>query len=349
MENKKVVILIPSLSPNERLKDLINELTNNNYRDIIVVNDGSDYSYDNIFKEIKDKVILLKHNINLGKGRALKTGFNEYLNIFNDKIGVITVDSDGQHKINDIEKVYKEFLKHNDKLILGSRQFNEKNVPMRSKFGNILTRNIFGFLTGIKVKDTQTGLRAIPNDFILKILKMRGERFEYELNMLLYAKQYNIDIKEVIIETVYLENNKSSHFHPLKDSMRVYGVFAKYILSSGIAFIVDIGLYKLFFDVLIFTIKSYAVILATIMARIISAITNYLINKNSVFKNSNKNSNKKYFTLCTIQMFVSACFVYLLYNYIGKCEIFIKIAVDIILFFINFRIQREWVFRKDNK
>lgn len=344
----KVTIIIPSLNPDDKLVELVENLTNSGYKDIIVVNDGSSNEYDKYFESIKEKVVLLTHSINLGKGRALKTAFNEYLNCHKSKTGgVITVDSDGQHKIEDIKKVNKKLLKSKNSLILGARNFNNENVPFRSKFGNKLTRIIFSFLTGIKVTDTQTGLRGIPPKYIETLMNVQGERFEYEMNMIMFAKNNDINIEEETIETVYIQENKSSHFNPLTDSFKIYLIFFKYILSSLISFIVDIGLYKIFFNLLIKSLTNYVIIIATIGARIISSFVNYKINKNTVFKSSSKNSIIKYYALCIIQMIISAILVSYVYNLIGKQgEVLIKIIVDIILFFMNFKIQKEWVFKK---
>ena len=346
----KVVVLIPSLNPDNRLINLVDELTSNGFENIIVVNDGSSKEYDKFFQEIKTKAIILRHAVNLGKGRALKTGFNEFLIRFNDKSGVITVDSDGQHKLKDIDKVAEKLVEMKDNLILGSRDFNLSNVPFKSKFGNKITRTIFGFLTGIKVTDTQTGLRGIPIEYIEKLTNVPGERFEFEMNMLMEAKEHEINITEEKIETVYLEGNKSTHFNPLTDSLKIYAIFAKYIMSSIISFLVDIVIYKIVFDLLINHIVNYTIVIATVVARIISSLVNYRINKNTVFKTSNNKSIVKYYILCFIQMIVSAVLVELIYNLLNKnYEVLIKLVVDSIIFLINFKVQKEWVFRRETK
>jgi len=174
-----------------------------------------------------------------------------------------------------------------------------------------------------------------------------GERFEYEMNMLMETKKYDIEIIEEKIETVYEQNNKSSHFNPFRDSYKIYMIFLKYIISSSISFILDIGLYKLLFNILILKFSNYAIMISTVIARIISSFVNYKINRDKVFKESNKNSIIKYYILCLIQMLISAFAVSFIFNIIGRhSEVLIKIIVDIILFFINFKIQREWVFKK---
>lgn len=342
---KDITILIPALNPDKKMVTLISNLIKNNFTNIIVVNDGSNKEHLDFFKQIEKHATILTHAINLGKGRALKTGFNYYLNNNSDCIGVITVDADGQHQIEDINKIYLKLKENPDNLILGARTFNQKNVPFRSKFGNIITKKLFNFLTGLKIQDTQTGLRAIPNVYLEKLLSIDGERFDFEMNMLMYTKQENITVLEENIETIYLEENKSSHFNPFTDSLKIYTIFLKYIFSSMLAFIVDILFYKIFFNIFIKTLTIYTVSISTILARIISSIVNYKINKNIVFNKANKFSLIKYYTLCLIQMCISALLVSLIYNNINNHEVLIKVIVDTIIFFINYKIQQEWVFK----
>lgn len=280
-------------------------------------------------------------------GRALKTGFNYYLNHYKDKIGIITLDSDGQHTAYDVEKIYIKMQENPNSLITGARSFNNKNVPFKSKMGNKLTRTIFNFLIGTKLTDTQTGLRGIPTEFVYDLLSVSGEKYEFETNMLIYASQKGVKIVEETIDTIYEQKNKKTHFNPLKDSIKIYLIFFKYILSSIIAFVVDILLYKLFFNIFINIINIYAIMTATIFARIVSSVLNYSINKNIVFKKMNKTSIIKYFTLCIIQVFVSGGTVSLLYWITGFNEVGLKIIVDLIIFFINYKVQQKWVFEKE--
>lgn len=280
-------------------------------------------------------------------GRALKTGFNYFLNNYKDKIGIITLDSDGQHTASDVEKIYIKMKENPNSLITGARSFNDENVPLKSKMGNKLTRTIFNFLIGTKLTDTQTGLRGIPTELVYDLLNVPGERYEFETNMLISVSQKGIKIVEETINTIYEQKNKKSHFNPLIDSVKIYLIFFKYILSSIIAFVVDILLYKLLFNIFINIINIYAIMIATVLARVASSVLNYNINKNIVFKKMNKTSIIKYFTLCIIQMFVSGGTVSLLYWLTGFNEVGLKIIVDLVIFFINYKVQQKWVFKKE--
>lgn len=213
---KDVVLVIPSLNPDEKIIRLIKELKNNNFENIIVVNDGS--NTDTYFKKLD--CIILNHETNLGKGQALKTAFKYYLDNFNSYKGIVMLDSDYQHSVKDVCKVAKLIKKNT--LILGVRDFNNKNVPFKSKFGNKITSFVFNKKYGKYISDTQTGLRGISSDLIEKFVTLEGDRFEYEINMLKDSIKINVLIKEVKIDTIYIEKNKSSNFKVLKDSYKIY-------------------------------------------------------------------------------------------------------------------------------
>lgn len=215
-----IVPIIPAYNPDERLYKIIDELKKH-YKKIIVVDDGS--ASKDIFNTLKkDKYcILLTHEINKGKGEALKTAFKYYQdNLIKDYSGVITLDADGQHLVSDVLKMDK-LLKNN--FMLGTRLFNTKEVPLRNKTGNRITSRVFKWLYKVYIKDTQTGLRAIPNRLIPFSLKVEGNRFEYEMNVLINLVQEKEKIDEVDIQTVYLkDSNKKSHFKVLNDSYKIY-------------------------------------------------------------------------------------------------------------------------------
>lgn len=187
-----IVIVIPCLNPDEKFLRTLQELTTHGFHHIIVVNDGSSEGYDCIFKEAVEKyqVVLLKHCINLGQGRACKTAYNYYYeNYRKSAIGIVQCDADGQHHIEDIENCALLLAKHPDKFILGTRDFDQKMVPFRSRFGNKCTSMVFRFLCGLKIEDTQSGLKGIPNIMIPALLETPGERFEYATSVLLKIHQ----------------------------------------------------------------------------------------------------------------------------------------------------------------
>ena len=319
---------------------------------IIVVDDGSDKAvYGSIFEKVRELgATVLTHAVNMGKGRGLKTAFNHCINEYEGIVGVVTADSDGQHRVEDIKKCKEALLEDDQALILGVRDFNRDGIPARSVFGNKTTSRVMKLLTGISISDTQTGLRGISVDFMKELLTENGERFEFETNMLLLARDNGIKIKEVPIETIYLEDNRSSHFNPIKDSFKIYVVFFKFLMSSLSSSVVDMVLFSIFCAI---TRKSAQLIdyimISTIAARIISAVYNFLINYKVVFhgKGSKATAAVKYAVLAVVIMLLSGTLVSAGHRlFPSLIEVAVKIPVDCLLFLLSFYIQREIVYKK---
>lgn len=342
-----VIVFIPSLNPDEKLLSTIGEIKSRGFETIVILDDGSREDTKAYFDQAMERYgcVILHHYINLGKGRALKTAFNYILQTYPDCKGVVTADADGQHKAEDVVRCAREMLAHPEALVIGSRNFGEKAVPFRSKFGNILTRNVFNVLCGVRVEDTQTGLRALSRECMTAFLPTKGERFEYEMNMLIDTKEKGIPIREVPIETVYIEENKTSHFNPVWDSLRVYSVFARFLFSSLSSFLLDILLFALF--AACFEESRYFIVWSTVAARIISSLYNFAVNKNHVFRVKDRRMRVvvRYYCLCLVEMALTALGVQVLYDWLKINEVAIKIVVDLLLFLVSFCVQKEWVFR----
>lgn len=347
-----VVIVIPSYKPHKEIMTNFIQEVIKNFKKIVIVDDGSGTEYLEFFNTLeKLGIIVLKHNINLGKGRAIKTAFNYCLNTYENIKGTITADCDGQHSVEDIIKCAEMLKKEPEKLIIGTRNFNEKDVPLKSKYGNKITKVMFSIFVGIKISDTQSGLRGFGINSMKNFLQGVGERYEFETNMLIECKEKQIEICEVPIKTVYINNNELSHFNPLKDSIMIYKLFLKYIVSAISSFVTDILLFSLLLkyipEINIGVITT--IVISTILARVISSIYNFIINSKLVFKNKNKTSIIKYFILVIAQMFISAFIVSELFNIFKINATAIKVIVDTIIFIINFVIQREFIFKNNNK
>ena len=229
----KVHVLIPALNPCERMLGVIDELLRcDGVAGIIVVNDGSDAACDPIFQSAAERprVELSRHAVNLGKGAALRTGIRRFLERAAADDILVTADADGQHLPVDILAVAETAKSHPSSLVLGTRAFHG-DVPLRSRFGNDLTRLVFRLFTGVRLTDTQTGLRAIPRDLLHRLLDVRTNRYAFELEMLMIASRWKIPLLTVSIQTVYLEGNVASHFRPIVDSVRIYWVFVRYLFS----------------------------------------------------------------------------------------------------------------------
>lgn len=348
----EVAVLIPSFCPDGRLPEMVRKIQAAGFDKILVVNDGSTKEYDSFFYDTQALgVTVIRHAVNLGKGRALKTGFNYILNEWKSCKGVITVDSDGQHKVEDMLKCVTVLGKNEDALVLGCRDFTKKDIPFRSRFGNRMTSCIMKLLAGVSLSDTQTGLRAFSVEQMKAYLTVNGERFEYETNMLLYSKEENIPFVEVPIETIYLENNKSSHFRPLQDSVKIYALFLRYLFVSLSSFIVDILLFSCGVFVFKELFPTSYIVVCTVGARVLSSIYNFMINRNRVFRSKEAvvTTAVKYYFLAVLQMLLSATAVWAVHRILPIYEAVIKIGVDSILFLISFQVQREWVFCRRRK
>ncbi len=345
-----IPVIIPAYEPDEKLLKLLEQLKAAGIVHIIVVDDGSGSDYQELFSQAEtvEGCEVLHHAVNLGKGRALKTAFNACLLKFPGLCGCVTADSDGQHTPHDILACMRKLWENPKALVLGCRDFDASDVPARSSFGNKCTRKVFRYLVGLSVSDTQTGLRAIPVSFMKALMNVKGERFEYETNMLIETKNLDIPILEVPVETIYLEANKTSHFNPIIDSIRIYMIFGKFLFSSLSSSVLDLVLFGLFCRTLQ-TVPGFLeelpyIFSATVLARVISAVYNFLLNYKVVFKSSANLAATavKYCVLAVCQMLCSAFLVNELFHLIGGYEVAVKIPVDVFLFFLSFVIQREF-------
>ena len=359
MDKSSIAIIIPSYEPTAKLPALMKSLRKILPNQIIIVDDGSDpEKYGSFFKEAAsvENTTLLRLEENKGKGCALKTAFSYCLE--HDIPGVVTADSDGQHLPEDISRCMDALIESPDALILGCRDFQQKNVPFKSKFGNTLTCSIFRMLTDRNLSDTQTGLRGISADFMRFLVGVPGERFEYETQMLWEAKVKNIPYKEVKITTVYENNNAETHFRPVQDSWMIYkillgGSFLQFIFftcSSLISFLVDIGLFSLFRYVIFKGNQGGNLFFSVALARCVSAFVNYLLNRNAVFKKSgghiDMKSLGKYIVLSIFIMLASFGITRGALLLFKDCnEVILKVSGDIILFCASFIIQKFFIFR----
>ncbi len=354
------VILIPSLEPDERLPAYIRRLKEGGFARIVVVDDGSAESYQPIFQEIErvEDTTVLHHEVNKGKGIALKTGYRWIMENLRDQItGVITADADGQHTVEDCLMLAEKLEGGERALYLGSRDFNSPNIPPKSRFGNKLTSIVFKLLYGQYLPDTQTGLRAFRKEDLPFMIDVEGARFEYEMKVLIACSRARIPIIPVPIETIYENDNEGTHFHPIKDSVRIYkvilGSFFKFMLSSLGSVAVDQGLFNLL-NLVVFangTEKSGKIILiSTIIARVISATVNFLLNRNFVFKDKGEGGKAflRYVILCVCIMLLSAGGTWLL-GKTGMSSTVAKLITDTLLYFVSYRFQERWVFRGEKQ
>lgn len=351
-----IPIIIPSLEPDERFPAILSDLSEAGLAPVIVVDDGSSDAYRHFFDQAEREydAVVLRHDVNRGKGRALKTAFSYCLEQYDGLVGCVTADSDGQHTAECIRKVREALLEHSDDLVLGVRDFSDREVvPQKGRFGNTLTCRVFHALYGVRLRDTQTGLRGIPSTFMRQLLDVEGERFEFETQMLIEAVQTKRGFFEVPIETVYDSvDHHTTHYKPVADSVRVYRLFfasfIRFAISGFSSFVIDLLLFSLFCRLFKgMEIGIGYIALATACARVISAVYNCLLNYRFVFrsKKSYGGSLLRYTALAAAQMAASAglttalCLVFP-----AKAEVLVKLCVDACLFFISYRIQKRYVY-----
>ncbi|MGN0317589.1 MAG: glycosyltransferase [Lachnospira sp.] len=357
----KVSVIIPSLNPDDKLIKVVDSLIEEGFEDIILVNDGSDKEHLWPFEKVAGykQCTILTHDINRGKGRALKTAFEYCMDNRQDCAGVVTVDGDNQHKADDIYNCCVHMMESHS-VVLGVRNFSSKDVPGKSRFGNNCTSFVFRVFCGLNISDTQTGLRAIPFEYIRPLHDVAGERFEYETNMLLEFKRKNIPFVETEIKTVYIDENASTHFHPIRDSFKIYKVILrymagqtgfKYLISSVLSWVLDNAVFNVIEFILLAMNEGWRILIATTSARVLSSAFNYSVNRKIVFhsKERAKNTAVKYYILWFFQMMISFGLVCLATDILSLSVVFTgiaKIIIDLLLFLLSYQIQKRWVFRK---
>ena len=360
----KISVVLPSLNPDEKLVQVIDGLLEYGFTDIILVNDGSKPENLHYFTEQAEKhpeITLLHHEVNKGKGAALKNAFRWFLANRPEGKGVVSVDGDNQHHPEDTRNCALHMLRTGHS-VLGCRDFSQEDVPPRSRFGNRTTSLVFKFFCGMTLSDTQTGLRALPTKALKTLVNVAGDRFEYETNMLLAFKENRLPYDEVKIRTVYIEENKSSHFRVLHDSWRIYklilGYFFRYTVSAIISWVLEVVIVALLAwllqDRMALILVSGA---STAGGRITSSVLNFYLNKKLVFHSSTNTgvALMRYIMLAVPQMLLQILLTS------GVCGLFgveadgslaymlIYCAVMIVLFIFSYTIQQRWVFAPQTK
>ena len=360
MQNlSNISVVLPSLDPDDKLIAVIDGLLQYGFTDIILVNDGSKKENLHYFEDAArehPEIHVLHHKVNQGKGAALKNAFHWFLENRPEGAGVVTVDGDNQHHPEDTKACCLQML-NSGHVVLGCRDFNQKDVPGRSRFGNKMTSGIFKVFCGMTLSDTQTGLRAIPRKYLELFTTVSGDRFEYETNMLLAMKDNGIPYDEQKIRTVYIEENKSSHFRVVRDSWRIYklilGHFFRYTLSSLLSAMVDIGLFTLL-SYLTHSVLTGFLLTAvpTVAARIVSSLLNFYLNKKLVFQ-TNVHTGKalvRYYMLAIPQMAAQVLLTHGVFYCFSITETdhflrtLIYTIVMVTLYLISYMIQQRWVF-----
>jgi putative flippase GtrA len=338
-----VPIIIPVYKPGHTLPSLVKRLISLTLDPIIIVDDGSGSDFAIYFEEAaqSDRVHLVRHAVNLGKGAALRTGMNFALVNFPGSTGVVTADADGQHAAEDISRVAKRLLGSRGALVMGVRTF-ASDVPLRSRIGNNLTCLLMRLLIGQRLADTQTGLRGVPVSLIHHLLRLQSLRYEFELDMLIACKHQGTMIVEEPIRTIYLQNNKSSHFDPIFDSMRIYFLLFRFSILALLTATLD----NIVFAAVFKATKDIAQ--SQIAARLVAMTFNYMGARTAVFQSRQRHAIvlPKYVSLVVINGLLSYLLIQWIIGRLAVGTIAAKLIAEGVLFMANFAIQRDFVFSR---
>lgn len=349
----KTCIVIPSYKPDKTLIPYISELKRAAAFPVIVVDDGSPETFKPIFDKIQlfPDCHVLSHPKNLGKGAAIKTAIRFYLKKIKNCRGIITADCDGQHRIQDVLKIAKVMEAEPDALVLGCRHF-DRSTPSRSLIGNRMISVAMQFMYNVTLEDTQTGLRGMPNRLLPTLEKLSGNRYEYELNVLIHARKVNTPFITVPIKTLYFNHNQGSHYHPVRDSLRITGQllrgFLQYGLASALSAGIDILTYTLLMKQLLtalpFTRRLFT---ATAVARLVSSLVNFSCNRHLPGSQNKKimPTLVRYYILCFFQFLASFGLVWTICTLGHFDSVIVKIVVDGFLAIISYQVQLRWVFK----
>lgn len=343
----KTALIIPAYMPGKEMLDLLERFRGSEAFLPVVVDDGSGEAFREVFDAVPDFAILLRHEVNRGKGAALKTAIAYVLEHLPECDLALTADADGQHRYEDILRVNDSAKAHPGALVLGSRKF-EGDVPFRSRFGNGITRQVFAIASGHKVYDTQTGLRVFDRNAMQRFIAISGDRYEYEINMLLDAAQSGMPIVEETIATVYLNDNQSSHFNTFRDSFKIYACIFKFACSSFVSFLIDYVMLLILSALTAALPESASLAVSVVGARLVSATVNFTINRKVVFKGNELIARAilKYVLLALCILGANYALLHLLTIFLNWPLAVAKILVEAVLFCVNFIIQGRFVYRK---
>ena len=360
----RYIALIPAYEPEQKLIGLTADLREKGF-DIVVVDDGSGPEYRDIFGELEMQATVLTHPQNRGKGAALKTGLryiNKYMaytesvktaagtaTVSGRDAVIVTVDADGQHLPDDVLRVAEISAGRRDALVLGSRALG-RDIPARSRFGNTVTRHVYSAATGVRVHDTQTGLRAFHRSLIPRLLEIEGDRYEYEINMLMKLAAEGVPVIEERIETVYEDNNSGSHFRTFRDSFRVYKEILKFSASSLASFAVDYCMYALLLAVTGTAGIANGLIVSNIGARLVSGTVNYTLNKKLVFRSRTgfAKSAAQYVMLAAFILAGNTIVLSTLAGTLGINSLAAKLITEAVFFAISWTVQKYVIFFRED-
>jgi len=338
---RSIIFLIPSYQPTDILFGLLEGLRRASSAPIVIVDDGSGAEYSAAFTRIRqmEGVTVLTNAVNLGKGAALKHGMNHILVHYPNCVGVVTADADGQHAVADILRVAEALQHAPDRVVFGVRAFDTE-VPLRSRFGNAVSRHIYRFLIGINLSDTQTGLRAIPRRLMALCLPIRANRYEFETEQLVVIKANRMPVQEIPIQTIYFDSNRETHFRPLRDSARIYFVLLRYSIASIITEMADLAVFA--------TAMAAAgdLVWSNVIGRLVALWVQFMLLQSFVFRlRGGAATLAMYLGLVVVSGVISTALQLQIAN-IVPVPVVAKVMAEVLVFVFNFLFLRDFVFGK---
>jgi putative flippase GtrA len=338
-----VAAVIPAYRPGPVLLEIARALSRSALLAVVVVDDGSGAAFRAFFDELAQvpKVKIVRHAVNLGKGAALKSGFNYVLCEYAGAAGVVTLDADGQHDPDDVMHVCRRFAATPDRLVLGARSFGT-DIPLRSRFGNQVTRFMMRLVLGQRLSDTQTGLRVIPRALLATLLSLPASGYEFELEMLIAVKHLGLQVVEQPIRTIYEPGNPSSHFRPLRDSMRIYFVLLRFSFVSMLSAVLDNVVFYLIYR------ATGGLVPSQVGARFVSVLFNYSFTRRAVFLSNEPHRVllPRYLLLVVANACLSLASIAFLTSTFPIGVLPAKVMTETVLFIANFAIQRDFIFTR---
>lgn len=207
-----VFIVIPTYNEVKTIGAIVRDLRARDFR-VVVVDDGS--SDHTIVDANKFGAELVVHSRNVGKGRCIREGMEHALE--NGCDIVITMDGDGQHDLNEIDKFISEYKASGADIVLGNRMHDPKSMPFLRRCTNVFMSFVISFILGKRVEDSQCGYRFLSRNAIEK-MSLMTTKYEIESEMLIEAKRHDLKISSVDIDSIY--GGSSSQINPFFDTLR---------------------------------------------------------------------------------------------------------------------------------
>ena len=298
----RAVVVIPAFDPTETLPTLVDRLCAGAGRSIIVVDDGSSAACEPIFLSLAARpgIVVLRHAVNLGKGQALKTAFNHFLlHAPAESPGVVTADADGKYLADDIRRVADHLEQQPSTLVLGPEIVRGRIAvpgPRRQRHHARLTPDA-DWATAPRPADEPAG---DSRSFIPELLEIEDGRYQFELAMLVRASARRASIEEVPIATAG-GRGPGSRFSPLRDSLRIYFVFFRFLALSIATAGLDFALFTAVY------LTAHNILAATAVARAGAGTFNFMASRTLVFKSRGGMAREalKYAALVVLLMGVS--------------------------------------------